>query len=206
MSVLIQDATIVAALLEQRRTSGRDRYDEVWDGVYVMSPMADNEHQDLATELAAILRTIIDWRGQGRTLAGANVSDRREDWTNNYRVPDVSVFLDETSAVDCQTHWFGGPDFGIEIASSGDQTLEKLPFYARVGTRELLVIDRNPWQCTLYRPVANQRMMPVAVTSLNQPAVILSDVLPIRIALDPVSSCIRVSHASGETIRDIPVR
>ena len=206
MSVLITDAVLAGSLLEQRRISGRDRYDEVWDGVYVMSPMADNQHQDLATELAAILRMIIDWQGRGRTLAGANVSDRRDDWTKNYRVPDLAVFLQGTSAEDCGTHWCGGPDFGIEIVSPGDQTLEKLGFYALVGTRELLVIDRDPWQCTLYRPLPTGMMMPVAVASLRQPATIISDVLPICIAFDAEASCLRLSHPGGQTVRDIPVR
>ena len=31
----------------------RDRFDEVWNGVYVMAPIADNEHQDLADALLA---------------------------------------------------------------------------------------------------------------------------------------------------------
>jgi hypothetical protein len=32
-------------LVRQRRVTGADRFDEVWDGVYVMAPLADNEHQ-----------------------------------------------------------------------------------------------------------------------------------------------------------------
>jgi Uma2 family endonuclease len=80
-----------------------------------------------------------------------NVSDREEDWTYNFRVPDVAVFLAGTAARNCGTHWVGGPDFVVEIASPGDDTRDKLPFYGQVGTRELLLIDRDPWGLELYR-------------------------------------------------------
>ena len=33
------------ALLERRRQLGQDRYDEVWDGVYVMNPAPSYEHR-----------------------------------------------------------------------------------------------------------------------------------------------------------------
>ena len=49
------------------------------------------------------------------------------------------------------THWLGGPDFAVEILSPGDPAREKLDFYAKVNVRELLIIDRSPWQLDLYR-------------------------------------------------------
>ena len=167
MSVLINDEAFASELISQRQGTGIDRNDEVWDGIYIKSPIANNEHQSLATELSGSLVTIIDWKGLGRTLAGANVSDRRADWTTNYRIPGVLVFLNETVAQDCGTHWFGGPDFVVEIVSPGDRTLEKLVFYASVETRELLVIDRDPWQLTLYRLSNSKKLVPVAVSSIS---------------------------------------
>ena len=149
MSLLIHDELLSRELINLRRSAGLDRYDEVWDGVYVMSPMADNEHQDLVTEFATIFRAVIDWKKLGRTLAGANVSDQHSDWTKNFRVPDVLVFLNGSKAEDRGTHWLGGPDFAIEVISSGDHALDKLEFYAQVRTRELLVVD-----CPFCCPVA----------------------------------------------------
>ena len=35
------------------------------------------------------------------------------------------------------------PVLAIEIGSPGDETLEKLDFYSRVGLAELLVVDRD---------------------------------------------------------------
>ena len=193
MSLIINDESIAKELISRRRASGADRFDDVWEGVYVMAPMANNEHQDLASELTAILRTIVDWQGLGRTQAGANVSDRREAWTDNYRVPDVLVFLNETSAEDCGTHWFGGPDFAIEIVSPGDRTLEKLEFYAAVGTRELLVIDRQPWQLTLYRIDGDTKLKAVAISSLTQESTMFST----------TSSCLAIRSQIARTISPI---
>jgi Uma2 family endonuclease len=204
VSILINDEAFAVEVLERRRVSGADRYDEVWDGVYVMSPMANNEHQALATEFAAAISTIINWRGLGRTLAGANVSDSRDNWNHNYRIPDVLVFLKDTTAIDCGTHWFGGPDFAVEIVSPGDHTLEKLDFYAKVGTRELLVIDRHPWQLTLFR-LSNCRLAPVALSNTQHPAVITSEVIPLRLELDANARFIRLSNRDRSPIRDIPL-
>jgi len=35
------------SLLDQRRRTGADRWDEIWDGVLHMPPMPNREHQDL---------------------------------------------------------------------------------------------------------------------------------------------------------------
>lgn len=77
MSILVNDPIVAEALLARRRASGGDRFDEVWDGVYGMSPMANNEHQGLLNDLATALTTVIDWQGLGRTLPGANVSHQK---------------------------------------------------------------------------------------------------------------------------------
>ncbi len=50
-----------------------------------------------------------------------------------------------------RSHWFGGPDFAAEVLSRRDRSREKLGFYAAVGVRELLLVDRNPWKLELYR-------------------------------------------------------
>ena len=47
--------------------------------------------------------------------------------------------------------WLGGPDLAIEIMSPGEQIAEKIDLYSRFATRELEVIDRDPWALTLYR-------------------------------------------------------
>jgi Uma2 family endonuclease len=180
--ILIYDRDLADQLLKQRQMAGGDRFDEVWNGVYVMSPIANNEHQNLGSEIVAVCRTLIDWQGYGKTFAGANITDRPDDWQENYRVPDILIFSHDTAAIDRQTHWFGGPELAIEIVSEGDRTYEKLDFYASVGTRELLIIDRQPWQLSLYGMQDNQ-LVAESISTLAHPIPIASKWFPIRFQL-----------------------
>ena len=82
---------------------------------------------------------------------GVVISDRVEGFEQNYRWPDVAVFLAGTTSRECGTHWCGGPDFMVEIRCRGDRTMQKLPFYASINVRELLIIDRDPWSMEIYR-------------------------------------------------------
>ena len=182
MTALITDPKLEEKLIAQRQATGADKFDEVWDGVYVMAPLANDEHQYLVKELTAILTIVIDWPKLGQTRPGVNISDRKDDWTNNYRCPDVAVFLNDTKAENCGAFWFGGPDLGIEIASPGDQIVEKLPFHAKVGTRELLLIDREPWRLTLLR-LANGAMTEVSKSTLDGGDVLASRIVPLRFQL-----------------------
>ena len=152
MASMILDPDLDERLRAERRASGGDRFDEVWDGVYMMSPIANNEHQGLAAGLTAVLQIVLGFGDRGVVYPGVNVTDQEEHWEHNYRCPDVAVYLSGTTAQDRGTHWLGGPDFAVEITSRGDRTRDKLSFYAAVGTRELLVIDRQPsWVLELYR-------------------------------------------------------
>ena len=49
------------------------------------------------------------------------------------------------------TFWYGGPDFAVEVISPFDRSRKKFEFYARVGVRELLLVNRKPWSLELYR-------------------------------------------------------
>jgi Uma2 family endonuclease len=151
MAALLLDPGLEKQLRDQRRTSGADRYDEVWEGVYRMSPSPNNEHQTIVSEFDAIFRMEIAWKGRGEVHPGTNVSDRDSDWEHNYRVPDVAVFLKGGQAQNRGAFWLGGPDFVVEISSPYDDTREKIPFYAKIGTREMLIIDRDPWMLELLR-------------------------------------------------------
>ena len=114
--------------------------------------------------------------------AGVNVSDREFYWKENYRCPDVAVRLNETSAVNMETHWFGGPDFAIEVISPKDEARLKLPFYASVGVRELLIVDRFPWKLELYRLEAGELRLGETVEP-DDGKDLFSHVLPFTISL-----------------------
>lgn len=199
MTLIVTDPREQARLIAERRAAGADRFDEVWDGDYVMAPLADNEHQELAGSLTGLFKMVLGWHTEARVLPGANVSDRETGWEHNYRCPDIAVFLPGTSARDCGSHWFGGPDFAVEILSPGDRTPQKLPFYASVNVRELLVVDRSPWSLRLYR-LRNGQLIDDGALTPDAPATLASEVLPLSFRLLGGSRPqIEVSHhATGE--------
>src|SRR5437870_2057812 len=100
MAVLVLDPTEQRRLKRERRLSGADRFDEVWNGVYVMAPLANNEHQYLAMQLCLAIASVVKIPDEGLVFAGVNVSDRAENWEKNYRCPDVAVFLKGNPAED----------------------------------------------------------------------------------------------------------
>lgn len=156
MPAIINDPDFLKSVLRRRRGLGLDRYDEVWNGVHVMNAMPNNEHQLLVLRLSFVLETLIGDPGLGKVLPGANVSDRQSGWKKNYRCPDVLVFLAGNPATDCGDFWHGGPDLAVEILSPNDRSRQKLPFYAAIGTREVLLIDRHPWRLEHYRLKAQE--------------------------------------------------
>jgi hypothetical protein len=110
MATVIMDRKFAEELRQERAAAGGDRWDEVWEGTYMMAPLPNNEHQDLVGEFVSVLKMIVP-RREGTVLPGTNVSDREKGWEFNYRCPDVAVYLTGTKAKNCRTHWVGGPDF-----------------------------------------------------------------------------------------------
>jgi Uma2 family endonuclease len=182
-------------VLKERRECGGDRFDEVWDGVYVMSPLADNEHQLLATKLAGAIQQSLADQEDAQVYAGTNISDQPTRWKRNFRCPDIAVFLPGNPAVDRRTHWLGGPDFAVEVLSRDDRSREKFAFYAKVGVKERLLVDRDPWRLELHRHDGGSSKL-VDVSSLDRPEALVSEVLPVTIRLVPGKNrpLIELSH------------
>jgi len=134
--------------LAQRRAWGLDRRDEMWDGVLHMTPAPSVEHQRILDELIAFLTRHLSTTGRGTLRSGINVFRAPKD----YRIPDLTFIaaghepiLHDDGVRD------GGPDAAIEIRSPDDETYEKLPFYAAIGTREVVVIDRDTKHPEIFR-------------------------------------------------------
>ena len=117
MPTLICDAELEERLRAERVLTGADRFDEVWDGVYVMAPLANNEHQLIVSRLTSVFEECIGWPGLGYVFPGVNVSDRVDDWKSNFRCPDVAVFMKNSRAKNQDAFWHGGPDFAVEVVS-----------------------------------------------------------------------------------------
>jgi Uma2 family endonuclease len=180
----VTDPALVRKLKAEREATGHDRRDEMWEGIYVVSPEANNEHEDFAAELIVVFAAVRGEVGGGKIRAGGNISDRVKEWHKNYRVPDVAVYLSGNPARNCGTHMVGGPDLAVEILSDGDLARKKVDFYAKINTREVLILDREPWALELYR-LADGRLVLVGISTLEKPDLLTSIVLPLTFRLLP---------------------
>ena len=182
MAMMIYDPGMEKSFRARRKRLGIDKYDEVWNGVLVVPPLANNEHQRLVLGLASAIAASVDADKGDQVLPGANVSDQKKHWKKNFRCPDVVVVLAGGVAKDRGTHWLGGPDFLIEIVSPGEDPQLKFDFYAKVKTRELLIVDRDPWALELYQ-LRRGKLRVVGRSDVATPTVLASTVLPLTFQL-----------------------
>ncbi len=180
----ITDPALVRKLKAKREATGLDRRDEMWEGIYVVSPIQDVEHREIAAKLLFAVAAVRGDRDEAHILFGCNISDRVEGWNKNYRIPDLVLYLSSNPARNCKTHMVGGPDFAVEILSPGDLARKKLDFYAQANTRELLIIDRNPWALELYR-LTEGRLLLVGISTPEKPEILTSEVLRLTFQLLP---------------------
>jgi Uma2 family endonuclease len=131
--------------LEERRASDASRYDEMWDGVLHMAPAPDTDHQDLASGLLFHLKARWEPQTGGRVIYEVNVITPEDEanWTNNYRIPDIIMLSPDRLRFRKKKYIVGPPLVCIEFHSPGDESYEKLPFYAKLGVPEVWIIDRD---------------------------------------------------------------
>jgi Uma2 family endonuclease len=142
-------------ILEWRRRTGADRYDEMWEGVLHMAPVPNRDHQDFAFLLAIWLRSNWAIPNGCRVHLEINIAEGGT-WPDNYRVPDLVLLTPTRFHIDRNEYFDGGPDAVVEIHSPGDEAYEKLEFYAKIGVREVWIIDRDTRQPQIYRLVADE--------------------------------------------------
>jgi Uma2 family endonuclease len=118
-------------VLERRRRSGLDRLDEMWEGVLHMVPAPSHAHASIEAQLIMILGPSA--RAAGLELIGqSNLGESEHD----YRVPDSALHRPGASGV-----WHPTAALVVEIVSPGDESWEKLPFYAAHDVDEVLILD-----------------------------------------------------------------
>ena len=201
--MLILDHEIARELRAERKARGNDQHDEVWEGVYVMSSLADDVHQEIVGKLTRAFEQVIGDERLGKVRPGINLSDRVEGWKKNYRTPDVAVILLSSLAKNHQTFWTGPVDFLVEVVSRGDHSRRKLPFYSKLGVREVLLVHRNPWRLRLYRH-DGARLQAAADCAAADSISIASEVLPFSFRLidTPDRPMIELIHSTdGRTWR-----
>ncbi len=120
------------ALLERRRRAGVDRLDEVWRGVRHLVPVRSFEHAQIAQQLAVLLDAPARAAGLIPTTHEFNVGESEHD----FRVPDGGLHRPGAAGV-----WLPTAALVVEIVSPGDETWQKLPFYAAHQVDEILIVD-----------------------------------------------------------------
>src|SRR2546422_6564058 len=126
--------------LAHRRLTGIDRFDEMWEGVLHMAPAPSYEHQRIVDEMLVSLRPLCQRQGRGVVSTQLNVFNEGSA-TPDYRVPDLTFVAAGHEHVIAPDGVRGrGPDAVIEVRSPEDETYDKLPFFARIGVREVIVV------------------------------------------------------------------
>ncbi|MCW2608142.1 MAG: hypothetical protein JWO60_2835 [Frankiales bacterium] len=120
----------VEAFLEQRRRLGQDRFDEVWDGVYVVAPDPTSDHGEVQGSLWSLIQQHAQQQGL-RAVTTFNLGVE-----GDFRVPDAGLLPRSERGA-----WISTALLVVEVLSADDATFDKLGFYAAKGVRELLVAD-----------------------------------------------------------------
>ena len=153
-------------LLERRHRSGLDRLDEIWEGVYHMVPAPSDAHADVAQQLAELLGPAARAAGLFPTMHEFNLGSSEHD----FRVPDGGLHRARRWGT-----WEHTAPLVVEIVSPGDETWDKLPFYAAHRVDELLIVD--PQQRSVswlalqegeYRPVERSRLIELGTNDLQE--------------------------------------
>ncbi len=124
---------VPATMLAERRRLGIDVRDEMWEGVLHMVPQPGTLHMGFGRDLLLALAPLVRARGL-EIFYETSMFGRADD----HRVPDLTIVVPEqVSARGIE----GKAQVVIEILSPNDESRDKLPWYARMGVREVWLID-----------------------------------------------------------------
>jgi len=130
-SVLLRDPpAVLREWLERRRALGQDGFDEMWDGVYHVAPMAHGRQGRTEIALAVVLYARA--RAAGLYPSGPLNIGHSQD----YRVPDGAYLRTRETAL-----WNPTAAIVVEVLSPADESRLKSDFYLGVGVEELLLVD-----------------------------------------------------------------
>ncbi len=131
-TVVLDHVEELEALKERRRVSGLGRLDEVWEGVLHMVPAPNYGHARLTQQLAVVLDEPARDAGLEAAMGEFNLGDSIDD----FRVPDGGLHRSGTDGV-----WLHTAALVVEIVSPGDETWQKLSFYAAHEVDEVLILE-----------------------------------------------------------------
>jgi hypothetical protein len=154
------------ALLERRRDAGVDRLDEVWQGVRHMVPGPSLEHARVAQQLAVLLDGPARAGGLLLAMHEFNLGESEQ----NFRVPDGGLHRPGAAGV-----WLPTAAVVVEVLSPGDESWQKLGFYAEHDVDEVLLVDPAERTVTWlalrdgeYRPVQRSGLIDLGSAELAE--------------------------------------
>lgn len=153
-------------LLERRHRSGLDRLDEMWEGVLHMVPAPSFGHASLTQQLAELLGGPARAAGLIPTMGEFNLGDSEHD----FRVPDGGLHRPGAGGI-----WLPTAALVVEIVSPGDESWEKLPFYAAHKVDEVLIVDPEKRSADWlrlaggeYRPIERSALIDLGAAELRE--------------------------------------
>lgn len=138
-------ATVPPDIVDWRERTGADRFDEMWNGVLHMAPTPNRDHQELAGHIWNWLREHWAQPAGNRVDPPRNVASVG-GWPHDYRIPDVVLLTPDRFELDRNECIEGPPTVVVEVRSPGDETYERLSFYAALGVPEVWIVDRDSKQ------------------------------------------------------------
>jgi Uma2 family endonuclease len=148
-------ASVPEHILEWRRRTDADQWDEMWEGVLHMAPTPNREHQSIEFKLAMWLHQNWAEPNNCRVYPQINVADPEAlKWIDNYRIPDLVLLTPSRFNIDKNEYFDGGPEVVVEIRSPEDEAYGKLDFYFQVGVQEVWIIDRDSKRPEIYEQAA----------------------------------------------------
>ena len=154
----------VETLLERRRKLGTDLLDEIWEGVIHMNPAPRPRHGLLVVQLTGALIA----PAAAARLEVIDIFNLGEP--DDFRIPDAGLITPGAEAVFLDT-----AALVIEVLSPGDETWEKLPFYAAHNVDEVLIADPDERTLTWlaltggeYHPVQQSALIDLCPARLTE--------------------------------------
>ena len=127
MAIMVLDPYVEAHILSERKGCDGNQYDEVWEGIYIVTPLPNDEHQGVSARLDPLpnhrrreVGQCSPWREYQRSRRGLGKTIANP----------TAVFL--TTAAQPRHALARAADFLVEIISPGSRTRENPSTAARV--------------------------------------------------------------------------
>lgn len=187
-----------------RQRTGEDRWDEMWDGVLHMAPSPNRFHQDLEAEMLVWLRTHWAKPRGNKVYPQINVASIG-GWPNkNYRIPDLVLLTPDRFHIDRNEYFEGPPTVVVEIHSPGDESYEKLLFYAELGVPEVWIINRDSREPEVFALSAPGREIGYTSTPANPKGWLASRATGILLRSGPANKLVMQIEGNDSTRRELP--